>query len=161
MDIEEVGHPDSGGTRGGGVPGLNSTWRVLTRRNPSEQRLTVLLYDHDANKPDEQVGNIFIRSITKNTENHAVDKGIENLLPERLFEKRFYTEKEKRDGYGAVSIIREFDKMAFYDWVREHHTEIDIFRAFGPIAQTLSNVIKQYTQDGVTNSEGKTNPAAG
>lgn len=151
VDIEEVGHPESIGTRGGGVPGLNNTWNVLTRRNPSEQRLTLLLYDHDANRPDEQVGNVFIRSITKNADNQSIDKGIENLLPESLFDKRFYSEKEKRDGYGAVSLIRQFDKMAFFDWVRENHTDIETFRAFDPVAQTIENVLEQHSLGRTTN----------
>lgn len=148
VDIVEVGRGEEGGTRGGGNKGLDNAWNILTRSWSSENRVTVLLYDHDTEKPDAEEGNVFVRSITGNPDNHKVAKGIEHLLPEELFEERFYTERQEPNGYGAVSTIREFEKIRFCEWVCEHHTNVDSFRVFDSVAETLWSVVGQHIARG-------------
>ncbi len=53
----------------------------------------LLLYDCDSNKPPEDANLLSVRAIPKNDENGTIRKGIENLLPQSLFERRFYTSK--------------------------------------------------------------------
>jgi hypothetical protein len=72
----------------------------------------VLLYDIDTNKPEEDIGNLLIRRMTKNNDNTIFKIGIENLLviPSEFNTSVFYKQKSKIDDYSAESVITELDK---------------------------------------------------
>ena len=98
FDIDFVGLENEEGTHYGGDKGLNH-FRNLYAANPSLfHRPILLLYDCDTQKPNEQVGKLWVRSIPRNTENTKVKVGIENLFPADLFQDCFYSEVSTKDG---------------------------------------------------------------
>ena len=141
IEIREVGQTHAGGTRGGGKSGLDAAWNVLTRFGSQGDRAIILLYDHDAAKPDTCADNVYVRSLTKNDNNSRIGRGIENLYPEELFVDSFYTERAKTDGYGATTTIRNFDKNNFCDWICANCTDAVMLEAFEPVIQTLNEVL--------------------
>jgi predicted ATPase len=79
----------------------------------------VLFYDSDTNKPEQNFGNLLIRRMILNESNKLFQIGIENLLnlPADFDASTFYTETEKKDGYGAQSVIRRLDKTKLCTFV--------------------------------------------
>lgn len=132
FDIDFVGLENEEGTHYGGDKGLNH-FRNLYAANPSLfHRPILLLYDCDTQKPNEQIGELWVRSIPKNAENTKVKKGIENLLPEILFKEDFYSESPTDDGGYA----KRLDKSKFCDWVCENGSDVG-FAKFDCIVQIL------------------------
>ena len=83
-------------------------------------------------KPDEQIGELWVRSIPKNRENTKVKKGIENLFPQALFKEDFYCESPTDDGGSA----KYLDKSKFCDWICEQQTA-DHFAKFNCVVEIL------------------------
>lgn len=146
ITIEQVGTETESGTRDGGKSGLNRAWGHFRRWHAEGARIIVLLYDQDANKEDEQSGNIYIRSLPKNPANQCVQKGIESLYPEGLFVEKFYVDREP-DGYGARR--QEFDKTHFCDWVCNELTDPESFAAFDAVAEMLWTILGGPVQEDV------------
>ena len=72
FDIDFVGLENEKGTHYGGDKGLNH-FRNIYEANPSLfHRPILLLYDCDTQKPNEQVGKLWVRSIPHNAENTKV-----------------------------------------------------------------------------------------
>ena len=137
FDIDFVGLEDEKGTHYGGDKGLNH-FRNLYEANPSLfHRPILLLYDCDTQKPNEQIGKLWVRSIQQNTENTKVKKGIENLLLEDLFEERFYCESPTDDGGYA----KHLDKSKFCHWICENGSHVD-FAKFDSVVQ----ILKEFTE---------------
>jgi hypothetical protein len=59
-----------------------------------------------------------------------VTGGIENLLPEALFEERFYAVEEKHRGDGGVTTIKGLKKEEFCRWVCEERRNSADFAGF-------------------------------
>ena len=133
LDIEFVGIVDENGkTRFGGDTWLNHFRNVYEANTSLYHRPILLLYDCDTQKPDEQIGNLRVRSIPKNAENTKVTKGIENLLPEILFKKDFYSKSSTDDGGYA----KRLDKSKFCDWICENGSNVD-FAKFDSVVEIL------------------------
>ena len=132
FDIDFVGLENKKGTHYGGDKGLNH-FRNIYEANPSLfHRPIFLLYDCDTQKPSEQIGKLWVRSIQQNTENTKVKKGIENLFPEDLFDERFYCVSPTDDGGYA----KHLDKPKFCDWICENGSDVD-FAKFDSVVQIL------------------------
>lgn len=137
FDIDFVGMENEKGTHYGGDKGLNH-FRNLYEANPSLfHRSILLLYDCDTQKPHEQIGELWVRSIPKNAENTKVTKGIENLLPEVLFKEDFYSESPTDDGGYA----KRLDKSKFCDWICENENDVD-FAKFDCVVQILNEFVE-------------------
>ena len=136
FDLDFVGLENEKGTHYGGDKGLNH-FRNLYRANSSLfHRPILLLYDCDTQKPNEQIGELWVRSISRNVENTKVKKGIENLFSEVLFEEKFYCESPTDDGGSA----KYLDKPKFCNWICENGTDID-FAKFDNVVQILNEFI--------------------
>ncbi len=139
FDIEFVGKEDEKGTHYGGDKGLNH-FRNIYEANPSLfHRPILLLYDCDTQKPNEQIGKLWVRSIPKNAENIKVTKGIENLLPEVLFTEDFYSQSPTDDGGYA----KRLDKSKFCDWICENGNDVD-FAKFDSVAQIFKEFVEAH-----------------
>ncbi|MFO0850796.1 MAG: hypothetical protein U0871_19900, partial [Gemmataceae bacterium] len=94
LEIEQVGTSGKGGTSGGGSSHLDKARVFLEHNHRQFNRRVLLLYDNDTNKLEVGSGLIVQRAIPKNPANNRAPAGIENLLPQALFEDRFYSVKE-------------------------------------------------------------------
>ena len=146
LDIEFVGIEDNNGkTRHGGDQGLNHFRNVYEANTSLYHRPILLLYDCDTQKPPEQIGKLWVRSIHPNNENTAYTKGIENLFPIKFFEEEFkfrqeyYSKRPKDDG----GHVENLDKSKFCDWICENGNDVD-FAKFGSVAQILKEFVEAH-----------------
>lgn len=133
LDIEWVGAQGRQGPLNTGHKGLDHTKNVLGANPDLTSRKVLLLYDCDTNKPAEDSGRVSVRSLPKNEDNTKARKGIENLLPDELFEARFYPATTKIGDYGERKTFEEFDKTAFCRWVCEERRQTNDFERFSSI----------------------------
>lgn len=115
--------------------------------NPSPKK-QIFLYDSDTKKTPISKENSYKR-IIKKQENERFKKGIENslyieVLKDFDFDK-FYTKKEKKDGYGASSYISEFKKNEFCDKICELDNNIlkEVFKNLKNEIIELNDLIKK------------------
>lgn len=139
LDIEFVGVEDEKGTRYGGDNGLNHFRNIYEANSSLFHRPILLLYDCDTQKPDEQVGRLWVRSIPHNAENTKVKIGIENLFPADLFQDCFYPEVPTKDG----GYTKHLDKNKFCDWICENQNAAD-FPNFGVIVDILKEFVEAH-----------------
>ena len=144
FDIDFVGMENEKGTHYGGYRGLNHFRNLYEANSSLYHRPILLLYDCDTQKPPEQIGELWVRSIPKNAENTKIKKGIENLLPEVLFKEDFYSESPTDDGGYA----KHLDKPQFCDWVCENGNEVD-FAKFDSVVQVLKEFFEATQQSPV------------
>lgn len=133
IDVEPVGVDNKKGDRGGGKSGVDACMKAYQARPSLLRRPVLLLYDHDAGKPDETTDMLWRRSIHQNCVNTKVKIGIENLFPEFLFEERFYPETQKDDGGSH----KDLDKKALCHWICEERKSPDDFAKFADIVEIL------------------------
>ena len=133
LDIEFVGIVDENGkTRFGGDTWLNHFRNIYEANTSLYHRPILLLYDCDTQKPNEQVGKLWVRSIPYNAENTKVEIGIENLFLADLFQDCFYPEVPTKDGGSA----KHLNKPKFCDWICEQQTA-DHFAKFNCVVEIL------------------------
>jgi len=130
LEIDEIGKPGKEGAKGGGHTNLDAARKFLENNQSRFPRRVLLLYDCDTRKEAENVGSLSSRCIPQNTKNTKVTKGIENLLPVELFEERFYQRRIKQTEYGGETIINEFRKQEFCEWVCKQRSEKSDFLQF-------------------------------
>ncbi|MEL4897809.1 hypothetical protein, partial [Crocosphaera sp. Alani8] len=64
-------------------------------------------------------------------------KGIENLIPNELFTKDFYTKKTVEGDYGEEKEIENFEKTDFCKWICEERRNANDFIHFEEIVDIL------------------------
>ena len=136
---------------GGGSGNLANVWRYpMTDLVPQK---VLLLFDCDKNRPDENWGNLFQRTVPFQPDN-PVEKGIENLFSKATLEKASQhksafidIEHEHRGIERGVEIVipekwavNSNEKMNLCDWLCENGTQED-FRHFQGIFDLLEEVI--------------------
>lgn len=139
IDIEWVGTYTSNGkgTLNSGDTGLNNTYNVFKANPLILKTKLMLLYDCDTNKKNTNENNMYIRKIEKNEDNNTCKKGIENLLPESVFEEKFYKEITKIDDYGAKSVITSLDKIELCNYLCTEKKIKDDFKKFDSVILML------------------------
>jgi len=132
LEIDEVGNSGRGGTKEGGHTSLDAARKFLENNQDRFPRWVLLLYDSDTKKPPENAGNIIVRSVPVNPSNVEVTKGIENLLPAKLFEDRdrFYEERTIPTGDGGGKVFISLRKTEFCNWVCQQRRQQDDFEQF-------------------------------
>jgi hypothetical protein len=140
IEVDSMGIKGSKGSKGSGSSALNRV-KELHNNNPRLfSRQIVLLYDFDEKKSDENESNFFVRSISENPNNKTITKGIENLLPEELFEERFYDIRNTPTGYGKDNIIHTLRKVDLCNWVCSQRKP-EHFVNFKPVLETLQKLL--------------------
>ncbi len=143
VDIDWVGGlKEKGKSFNTGDSGLNNTKSVFEANPGLLKHKLLLLYDFDTNKPKENNGLLSIRSLPKNEENTKIKKGIENLFPKSLFEKKFYLSKPKEGPYGEPNQGWEFQKMDFCKHICEVKKDIADFKNFSIIIEIIDEFLK-------------------
>ena len=141
LDIEWVGTQGQQGPLNTGQKGLDHTRNVLEANPDLTNSRVLLLYDCDTSKPAEDTGRISVRSLPKNESNEKVRRGIENLLPDTLFEPRFYSSKTEIGNYGEQTKIEKFDKVSFCRWICEERRQTDDFEHFSLVIELLEEFL--------------------
>lgn len=137
VEFDWIGQRTGAGAEGGGKDELTKALRFL-KLNPSfVQNPVVLLYDADAKKPDEVVGNLFVLSLPDNAASANANGGVEVLLPDALFEERFYRATDRLSGT-TRSTKKELLKMDLCRFVCEERREPADFELFRPILDAIS-----------------------
>ena len=139
VDIESVGMEGGNQPRPGGASGLNRFRNVYESKSSLFHHPILLLYDCDTQKPDEQVNQLWVRSIPRNDENIKVKNGIENLFSANLFQNCFYHTVSTRDDGGDVTGL---DKSKFCNWICEERKNADDFEKFDRIVEILEEFIE-------------------
>lgn len=137
VEFDWIGQRTGAGAEGGGKDELTKALRFL-KLNPSfVQNPVVLLYDADARKPDEVIGNLFVLSLPDNAANTHANGGVEVLLPDDLFEDRFYRETIRLTGT-TRSTKRELSKMELCRFACVERRDPADFELFRPTLEAIS-----------------------
>jgi hypothetical protein len=124
-----------------GQKGLDHTRNVLEANPDLTPRRVLLLYDCDLNKPPKGVGPLRVRSVPRKDQNGTARKGIENLLPPALFERRFYLPKVMSGDYGENKTVETFDKAGCCRWVCEERRQATDFECFFSVVEIVEEFL--------------------
>lgn len=118
----------------------------MFRANPElAGRKIVFLYDCDANKKDETFDTVTILALEQ-VPGAKCEKGIENLLPDKVFTEEMYEKKEKTAGYGRMNVIWNLKKMKLCDSLCGPQSEKDTFLNFASILDRLDEITRDDTR---------------
>ncbi|WP_421724375.1 AAA family ATPase [Bauldia sp.] len=139
-DFDWIGVMANGQAKDGGEGQLRQARKTLLN-NPSLLRShTVLLFDCDQNDPPMDEGFLHVRVLVQNTENGRCGKGIENLLPDVVFEERFFDTTVVRDGPNETT-KKVLNKSALCDFLCDEKCSPEDFEGFRPALETLADAI--------------------
>ena len=103
VDWEWIGTTTSGVAKDGGKDQLNRAKKLLKNNKYLLQQHTVLLFDCDANVQQLDEDFLHVRVLDRNDTNSRCNAGIENLLPESVFEDRFFNADTQRKGADEIT----------------------------------------------------------
>lgn len=139
VTIDWIGSKNSSQSEGGGKSNLDSAFRFL-KNNPSFLGApTLLLYDCDSNKPVQGHGLLSIMSLPSNLENETCRSGIENLLPESVFEDRFYETHRKVTADQAI--IKKLQKVVLCKYLCEDVYDESMFERFQRPLEEIEQIL--------------------
>ena len=117
FEVKWIGHIDANGNEANtGFTALNKAKEFLIAQGGTIK--TMLLYDCDTNKTDENIGNIYIRHLPRYENSKKMNKGIENaLILDSVNIEAFYQKTIVPGDYGEEKILAEFKKMACCDYI--------------------------------------------
>lgn len=144
--VKWIGHIDANGQESNtGCTALNKAKEFLITQGGDIK--TILLYDCDTNKKDENYGNIYIRHLPKFTNSKKINKGIENaLILDTVDIGECYNKKTSMGEYGDEKIIFEFDKMACCDYICGLNEKI-LKAVFANLQKVLEELISIFNGD--------------
>lgn len=156
--FEWVGETSASGSgTNTGDPGLNSTFKILKANPKLTSRRIVFLYDSDANKPDEEFGNVHVLSLDKFPDAYC-DKGIENLLPDDAFSDDMYQRIEKPGSYGKPTVLYELRKMQLCLSLCGDDAAAETFENFRPTLERISYLLPPDNQGDSTSQSDSGEP---
>lgn len=107
---------DKGDERFTGYKALDQACDFLISSKPSAK--SVLLYDCDTKKLSAEKNNVYTRALPTYSNSKDMKKGIENALVfDSIDLTDFYNHKTIYGDYGNTTIITEFKKMEFCDYI--------------------------------------------
>lgn len=124
FDFRWVGYiKDNGQEENTGKDALNKASQFLISRNLPQKN--ICLFDCDTNKIPIVKNNVYVITIPQYNNSKKMKKGIENaLVLDNIDTEDFYSEKTKIGDYGDDSIIKEFRKMDFCNYICSLDDEI-------------------------------------
>lgn len=141
FEVKWIGHIDANGQESNtGYDALNKAKEFLIAHSDKTIK-TILLYDCDTNKKDEDCGNIYIRHLPKYESTKNIKKGIENsLILDDIDLSQFYHSKISTGDYGEEKSIATFNKMKCCDYLCGLDTKI-LSSVFSNLKKVLINTI--------------------
>lgn len=138
VTFDWVGQRGNKGAEGGGKDNLRSAYSML-KNNPKFLRSpTVTLFDGDAPQANEDIGDLHRRTLPRNPQNKLCRAGVEELLPEDVFEDRFYDVYEKRTA--KIVITKDLKKVELCNHLCNEVRDPDHFRLFEPTLRMLCDL---------------------
>lgn len=146
FEVKWIGHIDANGQESNtGYTALNKAKEFLIAQGGNAK--TILLYDCDTNKKDQNFGNIFTRHLPKYKNAKKINKGIENaLILDTLNISTFYCSKSIIGDYGEEKILCEFDKMACCEYICNLDEAI-LKGVFANIQNVLRDIISIFNEE--------------
>lgn len=140
VTFDWIGYTDENGqAKDGGYSELEKAIKLL-RKNPSFlQRKVIFLFDCDQKKADADFGDLYIRGIKPNIKNQTYEIGIENLLPETVFEERFIKKHKKGKGLKST-VTTDIKKAELCDHICSEGKK-ENFENFRPLLEELCETL--------------------
>jgi hypothetical protein len=129
-EFDWVGIPEVGGAQGGGKSHLDDALKFLKNNPQFQTRRIVLLYDPETAKPEQDFGTIHVRRLTRIVDARR-QSGIENLLPDHVYEPRFFENRTmgKGDDKGPVPVLNKKSLCAFLCDEKRNPADFESFRS--------------------------------
>jgi hypothetical protein len=123
-----------------GKDALNKAYQFLVGRNLPEKN--VCLFDCDTGRSHTMKNNVYIRTIPLFANSKNMKKGIENaLILDDIDVSPFYSSREKKGDYGDTSVITEFEKMKFCDYLCSLSNEV-LTKVFANLRDEIESLIE-------------------
>ena len=137
IDVEPVGTETQEGTNDGGKSSLNRISGFYRKYPSLLHRPIMLLYDCETNTDNKQAENLWVRRIERNNENTETKIGIENLLPEELFQDGVYRKRLlDSGGYNWVP-----DKKTLCKWICDERRNPADFDKFDGVVKIVEEFV--------------------
>jgi hypothetical protein len=138
IEFDWVGAPAGQGAQGGGKTHLDDALKFLTNNPQFQIRKVLFLYDPETKKPPRDEGNLHVRTLPQNI-NAKRQSGIENLLPDHVFEDQFFETKimGKGDDKGPVPFLQKTRLCESLCGVKRDHKDFEAFRHTLEIIRSL------------------------
>ncbi|MGL5205956.1 MAG: AAA family ATPase [Acidaminococcaceae bacterium] len=118
---------------------LKQAYDALFTSNPQTKYL--FIWDCDfTNKNLSENEHFYGYIFEKNGENTKVIKGIENIYPMELFIDEYYIEKKQINGYGAKTVIQEFNKNLFLEFIKSDNEQAH-FLKYKPLIDKIRSIL--------------------
>lgn len=138
--------PKSGQGFHTGKDALNSTLTVLRAKPELAKRHIVLLYDNDANKPNEDFfERIHVRSMPTNNENTIIEAGIENLLVQTAITPEVFDNKTTKKKNGSSTVTTTLNKMKLCIQLCDNKRDPADFQKFSPVLDSIEALVAATT----------------
>ncbi|MEU4709745.1 AAA family ATPase [Nocardia salmonicida] len=136
-----IGEPDGGrGGKNTGDHALSSAVSFLKANPEMSNKKVIAVYDCDANKVNERIGNVYVLGLPT-LPNRTAKKGIENMLPNTVFKPEFYQNKYIEGQYGDDFTRPELNKMKLCDSLCGADAESETFSEFRPILEQIESML--------------------
>jgi hypothetical protein len=138
-DFEWIGQNTGKGADGGGKGSLSNAKKFLINNPDFTQRKVFLVFDCDAGSQFFDGGNLHSRTLPMNSANGIRLSGIENLLPENVFEDRFFREEKITSGSdnGMIRKLRKIDLCNYLCTERREKADFMAFSGFLEEAEAI------------------------
>lgn len=156
-----IGYREGAGkTANTGDPALSKAFNLFKAHPNIVNQPMVVLFDSDANKPEDNAGLVSVLSLPLNETNHIAKRGIENLLPTTVFTDDVYDERVEEKDYGNKTTIRELNKMRLCKKLCDeaNSSQAAVFENFRPVLDRIRELLAPAPADGPTITAG---PATG
>ncbi len=121
---------------------LNSAISFLKANPDITSKTIVAVYDCDANKSDEHVGNIHVIALPT-LPDREIQKGIENMLPDSVFLKEFYDDKIIPNDYGPDVTKPELNKMKLCQSLCGDDAVAATFSDFRQVLERIDSILPE------------------
>ena len=138
VDFDWIGRLEDGQSIGGGSSKLSQAYKTLQNNIKILKTHTFFLFDCDQNKQDIDDRFLHVYTIKRNDANNRCNAGIENLLPEEVFEDRFYKTECKLRGADEAT-IKKFKKVDLCKYLCEEKREPSDFENFRTVLETIQS----------------------
>ncbi|MBR0828314.1 AAA family ATPase [Bradyrhizobium manausense] len=129
VEFDWVGAPDVRGAQGGGKSHLDDAVKFLVNNPQFQIRKVLFLYDPETRKSSFDSGNLHVRTLTQ-IPTAKRKNGIENLLPDHVFEPRFFqnTVMGKGDDKGPVPMLQKTQLAEYLCNAKRDPADFSAFR---------------------------------
>lgn len=145
--VEWIGTPSrAGGSEYAGDGNLKAALKFLRANKGFTNRTIIAIFDCDAKQMNERFGNVHVINFDQVSDS-AVENGIENLLPQRVFTADVFKEDSKPSGIaGKPNVIYQLRKKYLADKLCGDNADVSNFEKFEPYLHRISEILNGQTR---------------